>query len=181
MKSILVGGAAETGFSYTGHVRSEPLSALRQAGSYLRRSYDDEGWMPFLILYGDGKGEREAILEGWGQDGPGVPEDHILEIGERTGDVRKTLEDFLVASDFGSDRHLLLCYCTPVMQEVLEILPLSENVRLILDFPDDSLLPGGAEALMVPDYKGLLQAAAGALAEDEEGAALKIPYLFLEK
>lgn len=181
VKSVLMGGTAEAGYPFFGQVVSSAEPALRQAGAYLRRRCDEEGLMPLVILYGDGKGERDAILDGWGLDRSVELEDHILVVGKGTADLRKALEQFLGDYDFDSEEHLFLGYCAPVMQELLEILPLLENIKLVLDLPDDSLIPGGAEALIVPDYQGLLREAVGLLAEQEEGGRHKIPYLFLEK
>ncbi len=181
MNTVLLNGAPEMATQITRRVRSTALPALRQAGVYMRQRFNRDGLIPVIVLYDNGEALKDALYEGWGTDETVPLDDHILMISSRDRDVRESLETYLQKYDFNSAGFLLLAYCGPVMRELLELLPQSRNIRMILEMPDDSLYPEELDALIVPDYKGLLDAAAKALKGGEGGGIRKVADLFLEK
>jgi len=182
--AVLLGGSPQLRYEKFHQISISRTAALKAAGRVMREAWEDDGAVPVVIFWENprrSEQEWDAFLDGWGRDLRDVAEENRLRLNENIRDTDGRLIQFYESFDFSGGKWTLLVSAEPVLDDVMKTWPEGDNIRVILSAPPHKLLPENCEYLLVPDFGGMMNAAASAVSKGEPGGVSEVGVRLIRK
>nr|WP_230391406.1 MULTISPECIES: hypothetical protein [unclassified Oceanispirochaeta] len=181
---VLIGGSQEILYPSLIQIVSSDMEALRSVGEELEILWMEEGRIPLTVFWGKplyAEEERLVLENSWNDENRHILQENWLNLDINSANSEKRLEDFFKKYDFESSKYIVFAYCAPVYKEFMRVFPEYEELPLILNIPENPVLPESIYGFITEDYLGLISEAVKSLKEDSPGDIIKVENKFIKK
>lgn len=181
---VLIGGSQEILYPSLSQVVSSDMDALRSVGEKLEVFWMEEGIIPLTVFWEKplyAEEERLVLENSWNDENRHILQDNWLNLDINSANSEKRLEDFFKRYDFESSKYIVFAYCAPVYKEFMRVFPEDPELPLILNIPENPVLPESIYGFITEDSLGLISAAAKSLKENSPGDIIKVQNKFIKK
>lgn len=181
---VLMGGSQEILYPLSNQVVSSNLFALRSVGEEVQKLWKEEGIIPLTIFWENpfnAEEERLALESSWSDENRHILKDNWLNLGLNSTNREKSLEDFFGNYDFDSGDYIIIAYCAPAFKEFLNTVPDDPEIPLILEIPENPVLPDNCYGIITEDYLSLVSAVVKTIKSDSTGEILKVENRFIKR
>jgi hypothetical protein len=181
---VLIGGSQEIIYPSLSQIVSSDLNALNSVGEEVQKLWKDEGRIPLTIFWEKpfyAEEERLALENSWDDENRHILKDNWLNLDLNSVNREKSLEDFFKKYDFESEDYIIIAYCAPALKEFMRTVPDDPDLLMILEIPENPVLPDKCYGIITEDYPLILSAVVNTLKESSPGEIIKVENKFIKR